>query len=435
VCLVSSFVLLLQQVSGVMTAPTWNSFEALMVGWVFARRRTVTGMIEAAGLIGKRHHSVFHRVFATARWSLDRMGLAVFDVLYQGCGATVFLAVDDTLAHKRGLKMFGTGMHYDPMLSSRGVKVTRWAHSWVVLGVIVRFPLWPDRPFCLPVLFRLYLNKKSAAKHRRVYRTRPQLAVEMLQMLCRHKAQAAFHLLADSAYGGESVLANLPDNCDLTSRLLLNARLHEAPEERRPGQLGRTRKRGQRLPNPAAMLDQRGRRVTADLYGRKTRMRIVDRVARVFKVPGRDLRVVATEALAGGRGREVFYSTCHAADAMTILQWYSQRWSIEVTFRECKQHLGFQEPQGWSRRAVERTAPVAMLLYSLIVYWFATSGHEQFQRRERPWYTRERHASFQEMLATLRSESQQQYLSQLSLPAPDLQKLKQTIQTLALLNI
>ena len=76
-----------------------------------------------------------------------------------------------------------------------------------------------------------------------------------------------------------------------------------------------------------------------------------------------------------------------------------------------------------------------MLLYSLIVYWFATSGHEQFQRRERPWYTRERHASFQEMLATLRSESQQQYLSQLSLPAPDLQKLKQTIQTLALLNI
>tara|TARA_R110002072_G_scaffold303141_1_gene495701 strand:+ start:14604 stop:14783 length:180 start_codon:yes stop_codon:yes gene_type:complete len=44
-------------------------------------------------------------------------------------------------------------------------------------------------------------------------------------------------------------------------------------------------------------------------------------------------------------------------------------------------------------------------------------------------------ASFQELLATLHSESQQQYLSQLSLPAPVSQKLKQTIQALALLNI
>jgi len=418
-----------------MTVPTWNSFEALMAGWVFARRRTVTGMIEAAGLIGQRHHSVFHRVFATARWSLDRLGLAVFDVFYTWCGETVFLAVDDTLANKRGLKMFGTGMHYDPMLSSRGLKVTRWAHSWVVLGVIVRFPLWPDRPFCLPVLFRLYLNKKSAKKHRRTYRTRPQLAVAMLQLLCRHKRQAAFHLLADSAYGGESVLGSLPENCDLTSRLLLNSRLYKAPAERRPGQRGRSRKRGKRLPNPTQMLDQRGRRMTVDLYGRKTRLRIVDRVARVFKVPGRDLRVVATEALSGGRGREVFYSTHHAADAITILQWYSQRWSIEVTFQECKQHLGFQEPQAWSRKAVERTAPVAMLLYGLIVYWFATVGHEQFQRLERPWYTRDRHASFREMLATLRSESQQQYISQLSLPAQELQKIKQTLNTLAQLNI
>ena len=200
-------------------------------------------------------------------------------------------------------------------------------------------------------------------------------------------------------------------------------------------QRGRSRKRGKRLPNPTQMLDQRGRRVTVDLYGRKTRLRIVDRVARVFKVPGRDLRVVATEALSGGRGREVFYSTHHAANAITILQWYSQRLSIEVTFRECKQHLGFQEPQGWSRKAVERTAPVAMLLYGLIVYWFATVGHEQFQRLERPWYTRDRHASFREMLATLRSESQQQYISQLSLPAQELQKIKQTLNTLAQLNI
>jgi len=102
----------------------------------------------------------------------------------------------------------------------------------------------------------------------------------------------------------------------------------------------------------------------------------------VSLAPKRWHRSVGTEALAGGRGREVFYSTCQ--QAVTILEWYAQRWSIEVTFRESKQHLGFQEPQGWTRKAVERTAPVAMLLYGLIVYWFAPQGHQQFRRTERP---------------------------------------------------
>jgi hypothetical protein len=46
-----------------------------------------------------------------------------------------------------------------------------------------------------------------------------------------------------------------------------------------------------------------------------------------------------------------------------------------------------------------------------------------------------RHATFREMLATLRSESQQQYISQLSLLGQELQKIKQTLKTLAQLNI
>ena len=151
----------------------------------------------------------------------------------------------------------------------------------------------------MPILFRLSLNTHAAAKHRRVYRTRPELAVTLLGVLCRHDENTAFHLLADSSYGGESVLSNLPANCDLTSRMVLNARLHAAVPERLPGTNGRPRKRGTRLPSPEQMLRQRGRRVTVELYGRSTRMRLVDAVARTFRVPDRELRVVATEALAG----------------------------------------------------------------------------------------------------------------------------------------
>ncbi len=98
-----------------------QSFLIVLAGWVFARRRTVTGMIQAAGAVGTKHHSAFHRVFAAARWSLDELGLAVLALVLRllDPAAGVWLAVADTLARKRGLKVFGVGMRHDPLLSSR----------------------------------------------------------------------------------------------------------------------------------------------------------------------------------------------------------------------------------------------------------------------------------------------------------------------------
>ena len=58
--------------------------------------------------------------------------------------------------------------------------------------------------------------------------------------------------------------------------------------------------------------------------------------------------------------------------------------AIEVAFHDSKQSLGFEEPQSWTRRAVERTAPVAMLLYSLIVLWFVREGHHNYRPLTRP---------------------------------------------------
>ncbi|HUW82731.1 MAG TPA: transposase [Phycisphaerae bacterium] len=414
--LVSSFQELLQQVSCVMTAPTFVSFVTIVTGWVFARRRTITGMILAADAVNSKHHSAFHRVFATARWSLDALGLAVFDLILPWLGkGPVLLALDDTLARKRGLKIFGVGMHHDPLLSTRKVALTSWGHSWVVLGVIVRLPFCPDRYFCLPILFRLYVNKKTATKKRLVYRTRPELAVEMLQLLCPYRENRRFHAMADSAYGGKSVYRNLPDNCDLTSRLDLDARLHEPAPARKPGTPGRPRRRGARLPSPREMLQTRGRRLTLNIYGRKDRVRLVDRVAYLYAMPERPVRAVAVEPLTGGRTVQAFYSTCHEASATDVLTWYALRWSIEEAFQHSKGHLGFEQPQGWTRRAVERTAPTAMLLYSLIMLWFASVGHRCYRPILRPWYRSKARPSFADMLATLRQESVRQQVSALPL--------------------
>ena len=115
-----------------------------------------------------------------------------------------------------------------------------------MLGVFIELPFRPDHYCFLPTFFRFYLNPKRAAKHRRTYRTRPELAVEILEMLCEQRKQLRFHVVADRADGGQCVLGSLPPNCDLTSRIVMKSRLYNAAPARTATTKGRPRVRGER---------------------------------------------------------------------------------------------------------------------------------------------------------------------------------------------
>jgi DDE superfamily endonuclease len=413
VSLVPSFVDLLQPFSCLMTVPTFDSLVTVLTGWVFARRRTISGMILAADAArGAKHHSAYHRLFAAARWSLDEVGLAVAQMLLSCNGGMIVLALDDTLCRKHGRKMFGAGMHHDPLISSRKMDVCNWGHSWVILGIVLRLPFCGERCWCLPVLFGLYRSKQTVQREGGSYRTRPQLGVQMLKRLCERFAMRRFHVLADMAYGGQSVLAHLPANCDLTSRLLLDARLVDDPPARRPGRPGRTALRGKPLPSPRKMLQQRATRQQRKTYGRDDLLRVTEQQARPYHVPTRKVKVVATESLRGSKCLRAYYSTIADASASAVLDAYAMRFSIEQTIQESKGHLGFEQPQNWSPQAVQRTAPVAMLLYTLILWWFSQTGHRHWQPLLRPWYATKRSPSLADMLATLRCQSVQVEIKQ-----------------------
>ena len=428
---VASFDRLLQPLAAEFTSPSFQNLRVILLGWVFAGRRTVTGMIVAALATRRCHHSVFHRLFSTAAWSLDRVGLRLFDLIRSRLGdGTISLAIDDTLAHKSGKKVFGVGMNHDPQLSSKSHTVTSWSHSWVVCGVVIRLPFAEDRVFCLPILFRLYMNKAASERAGREHRTRPQLCVQMLEILASHCPRRRFHAVVDTAYGGKSVVGKLPKNIDVTSRIGLNARLYEKVQPRRRGQRGRTRKYGQRLPNPSDVFDASEKQeIELDIYGRREKARMVSFVAYLHADPTRPVKVVVIEALEGGRGREVFFSTVADADPIAILRGYADRWAIEVTFRDAKQSLGFEQPQGWSEGAVERTAPMGMLLYSLIVLWFDEVGHRKCKPLHRPWYRQREHASFADMLGTLRRQSVKESVLRTPLQGPGSRKILRILNT------
>ena len=119
--LTTTFLVLLQPLAEVMTRPSFDNAVTIISGWVFAPPRTVTAMIVAAGATPTKHVSAYHRLFSRAVWSRDRLGLAVFQRILRTIARSdhaddepILLASDDTLARKRGKKIFGVEMHHDP---------------------------------------------------------------------------------------------------------------------------------------------------------------------------------------------------------------------------------------------------------------------------------------------------------------------------------
>ncbi|MHB0934972.1 MAG: transposase [Armatimonadota bacterium] len=106
-------------------------------------------------------------------------------------------------------------------------------------------------------------------------------------------------------------------------------------------------------------------------------------------------------------GREkddCFVTTALDACALDVPDHYGGRWSIEVTFRDIKQHLGTQEPQCWADAGPVRAASLAYWLYSLVWYSFLCADAAE-QRRALPqcaWYAQKAVPSFADALAWLR---------------------------------
>jgi len=121
--------------------------------------------------------------------------------------------------------------------------------------------------------------------------------------------------------------------------------------------------------------------------------------------------IVLTRDAEGKRPDQRFYCTNLDWSPQQILSAYAARWSIEVTFENCKQHLGLEDPANRTEKAVRRTAPMALFQYSLIVLWFHQTGHRHVRFPDRPWYLHKSEPSFADMLTTLRRISWEDQLS------------------------
>lgn len=421
--LTGSFTELLHQFADVFTTPTFLTFVEIVTGWLLSHRhRFVTELIFASGNVGNGHWCRFHRFFSHAAWSPDHFALCLAKLVgtILAPGADLYWAVDDTLCRKRGLTLYGAGMHYDPLISSRAKSLVSWGHDWVVLCLIVVNPFWaPTKVFALPITMRLYRNRQGLTKGKKGrgkgskpnpdHRTRPELARELIHLVAQWYPDDEIFLTGDSAYGGKSILSHLPTNVHLISHVHPKGALYErAPVEKKRGR-GAPRKKGARLPSMAQWandVSQPWTELKFNQFGLHATLAVKTIKALYYKAGGdRELTIVLVHDLEGKRPDQMFYCTKLDWSARQILTAYSYRWAIECTFENCKQFLGLEDPANRLPKAVERTAPMALMVYSLVVVWFHQTGHRFVRFPIRPWYQRKQEPSFADLLTTLRRVS------------------------------
>jgi len=66
------------------------------------------------------------------------------------------------------------------------------------------------------------------------------------------------------------------------------------------------------------------------------------------------VRLVIAGDPAGVEPDDFFVTTDTSATGAQVASRYAGRWSIEVCFRDVKQHLGGQDPQSWKHQGPER---------------------------------------------------------------------------------
>ena len=126
------------------------------------------------------------------------------------------------------------------------------------------------------------------------------------------------------------------------------------------------------------------------------------------------IRIVVVRDPSGRRRDEAFFCTDLGCDAAFVLQTYAHRWTLEVTFHDSKQHLGFGQAQNQTAQAVARTAPFAGLVYSLVLLWAAAHLQQGGTLRwtVRPWYRSKTAVAFPDLLTALRQELWMSHFSQ-----------------------
>ena len=391
---------------------TWQHAQVLLIGAILVPgQRTVTSILRISGLCWERRFVNYHRVLNRAAWSGWAAARVLLGLLLDAYVPTgpVLLGLGDHIERRRGKCISAKGIYRDPVRSSKGHFVKASGLRWLSLMLLVPIP-WAGRVWALPFLTALAPSERYAAERGRRHKKLTVWARQLVLQARRWMPGRALVLVADSSFAALDLLAGLVrQGVTCVTRLRLDAALYTPAPPRPPRARGRPRTKGERLPTPAEVLADPAtawqRLTVPDWYGEGERVVEICSETAVWRhsgLPVVPIRWVLVRDPGGKFKPQAFLCTDETVDPTQILRWFVLRWRLEVTFEEGRRHLGVETQRQWSDKAITRTTPALLALFSLVALWAAEPlAHTTRSPRRASWYAKPE-LTFSDALAAVR---------------------------------
>ncbi len=418
----------------------WQHAQVLLLGAILAPgRRTVTAALRIMGLSADRQFQTYHRVLNRAAWSSWALSHTLLQLLVRTFvpQGPIICALDPTVERRRGAKIKAKGIYRDPVRSSKSHFVKASGLRWLSLMLLAPIP-WAQRVWALPFLTCLAPSQRYYEGKARAHKKVTDWGRQMLLQLRRWLPDRQVVVVADSEFAVISWLFRLahgPAQLCLIVRMRLDAALYQPAPKRTARTKGRPRKKGARLPTleqVAANPRTRWQRVIIrNWYGEGRRMiELVSQTAVWFHggQPPMPIRWVLIRDPKGTFKTQALLCTDLKLDPVQIVKWFVLRWQTEVTYREVREHLGVETQRQWSDRAILRTTPALLGLFSLVTLL----AHHHARRRKLPirqtaWY-RKAQPTFSDALALVRRQIWQHECFRMAEAHSDSPKLSARLQ-------
>jgi DDE superfamily endonuclease len=239
----------------------WPHVQVLLIGAILAPgKRTVSSALHAMGLSQEERFHRYHRVLSRASWSsreVSRVLLGLLVKMFVPEGDPLVVGIDETLERRYGKKIAAKGVYRDPVRSTHEHFVKSRGLRWVCAMLLVEIP-WASRVWALPFLCALAPSERYAAKRGKRHKKITEWAWQLLLVIRRWYPEREIVAVADRAYASLKLLdrcRRLRKPITFVTRLRLDAAIYEPAPPRCPGQIGRPRLKGERLPNLSEVVE------------------------------------------------------------------------------------------------------------------------------------------------------------------------------------
>lgn len=412
----------------------WSHAQILLTGAILCPgKRTVSAALRVMSLDHVPHFQTYHRVLNRVIWSPLKGSYILLRCLidtFAPSGPLVF-GLDDTIERRRGDKICAKGIYRDPVGSSHSHFVKASGLRWLSLMLLTDIP-FASRVWALPFMSVLCPSERYYKERGRKHQTLLERAVKMLHLLSRWVPYRALIVVADSSFAALEFLDAVRGQVTMITRLRLDAALYEPAPLREPGTNGRPRKKGQRQPCLEQRLidpDTTWQQITVEKwYGKKNRrVKICSDTAVWYHngMPPVPIRWVLVKDPHERLAPQAFLSTDPDLNPEQILFFFIRRWQVETTFEEARAHLGMETQRQYNDRAIERTTPVILALFSIVTLIAnRLIENPSCPIRTSAWYPKER-PTFSDALAWVRRVLWETFC--MSYPQKDVQKLPELL--------